>query len=659
LGAAKLRGLGPKTLAKLEAAGIATDGDLLTLLPRDYLDYTQAALIPEAPLDEPVHVHGVVISKKASITARQKMHLLEILVDDGYGTMRALWFNQPYLDNAIHKGEKLSLFGKIKFDKLGRTMNSPKFRKVEDSEAAAGVTPVYREIGGLRSEQLRRWIAMLIADMPAEETLPAAWVAREGFPSRKEAFRTVHAPVEPETAKAVKARTSPAWRRLAFEEFLTFQRRLREAAARSQRRDHPRLTPDPAWLDAFYADLPFAPTNDQRQAIAAMTASLAQGRRLQAMVQGDVGSGKTLAALAMAYVFFRTGYQAALLCPTALLARQHQAAADAILGPLGVRTVLLTGQLSAADLRERLESLASGHANLAIGAHKLFQEDVRFHNLGLAMVDEQHRFGVEQRKALLQKGAAAHYVAFSATPIPRSLAMTLYGEYQTLQIREKPAGRQPVKTILKKAENRDEIIRFARARIDLGESVFWVFPLIEDDAAQQEQSAIAMHREFRQSAFPPEWVGLAHGRMDKDRMQEEMAKFAAGERKVLVATTVVEVGVDIPAASIMVVEGADRFGLSQLHQLRGRVGRGGREGFCFLTLAADAPRSALRRMKRLLATDDGFEIAAYDLEERGAGELLGKRQSGAPDFRIGDAWRDRELMALARECAGTVDSADV
>ncbi len=652
LSAFRLRGMGPKTRAKLAAVGVETALDLIAFLPRDYLDYSRIVPINDAPLDQPVHVRGVVIAKKVGRTFRRRFSVLEILVDDGCGALRIVWYNQPYLHDRLQKGQSLSLFGKIKREKLGRTMSSPRFQIAGDGEVEAAVTPVYREVGGIRSDQIRRWIALLLADMPDEEPLPPGISARYGFPRRRAAFQTLHAPGDPETAAAIMTRRSPAWRRLVFEEFRELQMRLRRMAASGQERGHPRIEVGAEWMPAFFASLPFEPTGDQRRVIETLIGELGRGRRLQALIQGDVGCGKTLVALAAAFLFQRAGFQAALMCPTVILARQHAEAARALLGPLGVRTALLTSRSDDAGGGELLRAVAAGEVDLAVGAHKLFQDDVRFHNLGLAMIDEQHRFGVDQRKALLRKSrSAAHYLAFTATPIPRSLALAVYGECQTLQIRQKPAGRGRVPTILKKAENRDEIIRFARSRIQRGESVFWVFPLIDEDRDQQEKSAVAMYETFKRRDFPPEWVGLAHGRMDRDALREEMAKFADGRRKILVATTVIEVGVDVPAASIMVIEGADRFGLSQLHQLRGRVGRGAGEAYCFLTLESGASPSAVQRVKTLASSDDGFYIAECDLKERGAGELLGKRQSGLDGFRFGDPWRDRELMEMARECA--------
>lgn len=644
----KIPGLGPKSKQKLHQAGITRVGDLLSFLPREYLDYSKISPIDEAPLEMPVHIRGVVLSKKKSTTLHKRLDVIEVLVDDGHGSLRLVWYNQPYLGDKIPQGATLSFFGKIRFEKFGRTMTNPRFEGNENIENA-GIHAVYKQVGGLRSDQIGRWVAALVERMPQEETLAGELVKKHAWPTRKASLAQLHQPAGGEEMESVKQRTSPALRRLIFEEFYYFQQRLQELVSRSQNRDHPCFAVDGSWLEAFYKHLPFQPTQDQERVIGALFQGLEEKRRLHGLIQGDVGCGKTLIGLALAYIFFRAGYQSALLCPTTVLAHQHMITAQQLLGPLGLKSVLLTAQSSGAEIDERLASVASGEAHLVIGTHKLFQRDVIFADLGLAMIDEQHRFGVDQRRALLKKGSASHYLAFSATPIPRSLAMTLYGDYQVLSIHEKPHDRPPIRTILKRAENRGEIVAFAKRRMDRGESVFWVFPLIEGNEAQQERSAENMFATFQSGYFRGRPLRMVHGRMKKERIRQEMGRFKEGEPSVLVATTVIEVGVDVPIASIMVVEGAEQFGLSQLHQLRGRVGRNDREAFCFFVLPENITGPVLERMKLLAMEDDGFKIAAYDLDQRGSGDLLGKRQSGFTNFRFGDPWIDRQLMDLARQ----------
>ena len=644
LAAAKVPGLGARSAEKLAQADIVTRADLLGFLPREYLDYTRVTSIGDAPLEEAVHIRGRITSKRASRTPKQRMHILEALVDDGTGTLRVIWFNQPWLNDQVIKDQTASFFGKIRFDKLGRVLNSPKFSAGEE-ETDGGIEPVYRQVGGLSSTRLANWIATLIKTMPDEECLPAKVLLHTRFPSRGEALAQVHQPRDSAEVVAIRERTALGLRRLIFEEFFGFQQKMRLLVHESQERNHPNFTVENGWLNRFYGQLPFQPTGDQQRVIDTLMADLRQGRRLHALIQGDVGCGKTLIGLAACWLFRQAGWQTALLCPTNILAEQHYQTARSLLEPLGLRTGLLTARLSKTETDEVANALKNGTLDLVIGTHKLF--NARFHRLGLALIDEQHRFGVEQRRALLKKGRAPHYLAFSATPIPRSLAMTLYGDYEVIQIHEKPPGRMPVKTILKKVSNRAEIIRFAKQRIALGEAVFWVFPAIEESEGNEEQSARAMHAAFQREAFQEYGVGLVHGKMKKEDVAAEMAAFAAGENQILVATTVIEVGVDIPIASLMVVEEANRFGLSQLHQLRGRVGRSDRAAYCFLVVKDDLGGDGLARMKLLVSCDDGFRIAAKDLEYRGAGDLLGRQQSGVSAFRYGDPWLDRDIMEEA------------
>ena len=643
----RIRGLGPKHREKLASAGIVRVIDLLSFLPREYLDYSEITPIHEAPLERSVLIRGAVISKANGQTHRRRIPFLEILVDDGFGAIRAIWFNQPYLDELIHKGDAITLRGKIKLDRPGRTMHAPKF-EIKAEETPIGVEPVYRQIGGVRSERIAAWIFLLIEQMPDLEALPAHIIARYKFPKRGIALKIVHRPPDSETLAAIRTREAPALQRLIFEDFFRYQHKVQRLSRRQQAQPYPRLKVNVSTLDAFYRCLPFKPTKDQTEVIDALFRELASGNRIQTLVQGDVGCGKTLIGWAAACLFKAAGYQTALLCPTTVLANQHYAGARLLLEPLGVNVTLLTAQAAKKEQDANLDRVRNGSADLIVATHKILSEDVVFSRLGLAMIDEQQRFGVEQRQSLLQKGESPHYLAFSATPIPRSLAMTLYGDVDILQIKQKPAGRGSITTILKRERNRPEIIRFARARIDRGESVFWVFPLIEGDEQRQEQSAVAMHQSFCVNEFAGLSVGLIHGRMDKESAGTVMQKFRDGVHRVLVATTVIEVGVDAPAASIMVVEAANQFGLSQLHQLRGRVGRDGKQAYCFFVYPDQISESSLNRLGLLKKYQDGFKIAEYDLNLRGAGDLLGKRQSGWAGFLFADPWRDRLWMKPAR-----------
>nr|WP_243436102.1 ATP-dependent DNA helicase RecG [Acanthopleuribacter pedis] len=651
----KIKGLGAKSREKLAKAGVLTFGDLLALLPRDYFDYSRILPIPQAPLEKQVHIRGRVISRELSITKNKRIPVLEILVDDGHGTLRVVWFNQTHIHDRIIKNQTLSLFGKIRYERNGRTMNSPNFEVVaahaNPETGEPQIEPVYREIGGLRSAQINGWVQAAIQQIPREETLPAKVMNHFLFPSHAEAISRIHNPENSVQLDQILKRQDPAWRRLVFEEFFHFHCQRIQAKQQVPSRHYPRLQPHDRERDAFLAKLPFQLTGDQRRVIDQMTAWLRGGKKLNSLIQGDVGCGKTVVGLAMGWFFKLAGWQTVLLCPTVVLADQHYQKAAQLLATLGVRCALLTGKRSRTEIREVLEGLGGGQIDLVIGTHRLLAEDVVFAKLGLVLIDEQQRFGVAQRASLLQKGREPHYLAFSATPIPRSLAMTLFGEVDVLQIRQRPAFQKPVRTALKRAANRDEVVAFARKRLDAGESVFWVFPLIEGEAEDEERSANAMWQRFRENEFAGVSVGLVHGRLDKDRVDTEMTAFKEGRHRVLLATTVIEVGVDVPKATVMVIEGADYFGLSQLHQLRGRVGRGGRQAFCFLMVDGVPDKDQLQRLRFLEKHDDGFEIAEYDLERRGAGEFFGKRQSGVSDFQFGDPWRDRDLMQAARQAA--------
>lgn len=653
LAALKIKGLGAKSREKLANAGIVTLGDLLRFLPRDYFDYSRIVTIPQAPLEQQVHVRGRIISREMSITAVKRIPVLEILLDDGHGTLRVMWFNQTHIHDRIIKNQTLSVYGKIRYERNGRTMNSPTFEVVTDEDPDAGgqIEPVYREIGGLRSQQINGWVKQAPALLDTAEILPAKVVEHFQFPSFAAAVTHLHNPGDSDQLDAIRGRRDPAWRRLVFEEFFLFHCRRLAAKPPQAGRRHPRFQPGAGQLQAFQAALPFQLTGDQRAVVEQAAAWLRAGKKLTCLIQGDVGCGKTVVGFAAAFLFKEAAWQTALLCPTVVLAEQHYQKARALLEPLGVTTAMLSGKNSRAEIRDVLERLADGRIDLVVGTHRLLVDDVVFARLGLVLIDEQQRFGVAQRAALLQKGLDPHYLAFSATPIPRSLALTLFGEGDVLQIRQRPAFQKPVRTALKRSANRDEVVAFARKRLALNESIFWVFPLIEGEEDSAERSAHTMFQRFREQEFADVAVGLVHGRLDKDHVEAEMQAFKDGRTRVLLATTVIEVGVDVPHATVMVIEGAQYFGLSQLHQLRGRVGRGEDQSFCFLMVEGTPEKETLQRLRFLEQHHDGFDIAEFDLEQRGAGEFFGTRQSGMSDFQFGDPWRDRALMQAARQAA--------
>lgn len=650
--ALKLAGLGPQSKAKLARAGCFIVRDLIFLLPRKYHDYAHVVSINAAPTHEEVHIRGSVLRAHTGKTYQQRIDFLEILLDDGSGTLRVIWFHQAYLNRQIKAGVQLAVFGKIGFDRTGRHMTNPRFRVLDGEQRQwEGIEPVYRQLGGLRSAQIGNWIGELLQMMPEGENLPARLLHELALPRRKEALFTLHRPSDSKTVAEIKEGRAPAWNRLVFEEFFYFHWGLIGLSQTPRRKTSPRVSPDTDAVQAFEKLLPFQLTGDQRNVMTQLITQLRSNTRLFNLVQGDVGCGKTIIGLFAAWLFARAGWQTALLCPTTVLAGQHGETAQQVLGQGGLKVGVLTSAMPAAQQTQEQAAVASGETDLLIGTHKIFQDDVSFKNLGLVLVDEQHRFGVNQRSALLAKGSAPHYLTFSATPIPRSLAMAVFAGYDIQQIREKPAGRKEIRTILKKSENRHQIISFVRRRIRAGERVFWIFPLIEGEEDQQEKSAAAMFETLRREFLPEISVSLVHGRLGGSEIQTEMAKFKAGITQVMVATSVVEVGVDVGAATIMVVESAQNFGLSQLHQLRGRVGRSDRSAFCFLVVDQEVSRDGLKRLRFLESCQDGFRIAEFDLKQRGFGELLGKRQSGFNMFRFGDPVRHRKWFDLAQSAA--------
>ncbi len=638
----KIRGLGAKSAEKLALAGIVCARDLIWFLPREYLDLSRVVPVSEAEVGQTILVCGRVIHSASHRTQRRRIPVFEMLLDDGSGTIRAVYFNQPYLSRTFVKGSEVALYGKIEFDRRGRYLANP---KVTPAAGGPRIQPVYRQVAGLKSERIAAWIDETIKRMPDDQIVPDELTTKFGY-RRKEAFLRVHNPLDSQAVALIRNRQSPALQRLIAEELFFFSLGMTHLASSPQRVEP--IAVEATNYDEFVRQLPFEPTNDQRSAMLAVQSAFGRGERVFSLIQGDVGCGKTLIALYAAFLMARAGQQSAILCPTSLLSSQHANTAQELLTPFGLNVALFSSRQSNEEQNRVLHGLAEGDIDLVIGTHRVFQDDVRYAHLGLAVIDEQHRFGVNQRAKFIQKGKRPHYLALSATPIPRSLALTLYAGYSVHQIKEKPIGRKPVKTILKKACNRSEVIAFAQSRVKQSEAVFWVFPYIEGEEADREKSALAMVKELRQH-FGEQRVGLVHGRLERDEMARVMADFRRGAIDVMVATTVIEVGVDVARASVMVIDGADRFGLSQLHQLRGRVGRGKRRGFAFLVVDEPVSKETLRRLRVMEQTDDGFEIAQADLDQRGFGALLGKLQSGFVTFRAADLWFDRELFDWVRQ----------
>jgi len=652
-----LRGVGPVYAEAFEANGILTLKDLLWSLPYRYIDRGSLLKIgdlgfrPDAGDREIVTVLGTVQDVRQSTTRVQRMNLTEALITDGTGVLRLVWFNQPHVGKLFRAGERVLVFGPLASGRLGLEMRGPAFELMgrggdEDSLWVRRYLPLYRKLGPVMGRARQR----MVQEALARASEPGEWLPPElarGVPSTLASLRLLHQPPDDSDPAELDAHASPAHRRLASEELFAFALgvTLRRAGRMARRGQAVATTPE--LRERLRDYLPFRLTGAQRNAFREIVADLTSGRVMHRLLQGDVGSGKTLVAfLAMAMVA-ETGGQAALLVPTEVLARQHAATVQRLLKGAAGGMELLLGPMKAAEKRKALARIASGEASYIIGTHALFQEAVAFRQLQLVVVDEQHRFGVRQREALKQKGLDPHWLVMSATPIPRSLALALFGDLEQSVLDELPPGRQPITTRLLEPGGAERAWAIMERELNAGRQAFVVSPAIDpqDEAKVPLRDIQAMEALLR-AQFPVHELRVVHGRLKADAMAERMEDFVSGRARILLATTVIEVGVDVPNASVMVVDHAERFGLSQLHQLRGRVGRGSVPSHFLMLSGADT-----ERLRVLVATQDGFRIAQKDLELRGPGEFFGTRQAGLPQFQAADLVRDRQLLTLCREAA--------
>ena len=645
-----LDGVGPKLAEAAAAIGIETIGDLLWHIPHGHRDRAGVREVADLRIGEQATVMVDVRSARVRPTRRRNLRLVEAAVADHSGPMKAVWFNQAYLAERLRPGTRLLLNGKL--DRSGFRVATHEIVSGGVGPASGlhttGIVPVHNATRELSAKRLREWIWQAVERAgDAIEALPAELRARRGLGGEADALRCAHFPESPEQADAGRAE-------LAFEELCLHQAAL--AVRREARRDsRPGIAFEPAGelVAGWLASLPFEPTAGQRRAFEEIDADLAGGRPMQRLLMGDVGSGKTVVAVYAMLRALENGHQAALMAPTETLAEQHADTLDRLLaadalGALGF--ALLTGATTAARRRETLDRLASGELGLIVGTHALIEPDVRFAALAVCIVDEQHRFGVRQRAALDAKGpgeAAPHVLHMTATPIPRTLSLTAYGDLDATTIRELPAGRQPVKTWVVGEEKRAGAYGFIRDRLREGRQAYVVCPLVSDSEKLRAKAAAVEAERLRGGELSDFRVGLLHGQMSSREKAAEMEAFAAGDIDVLVATTVIEVGIDVANATVMLIEGAERFGLSQLHQLRGRVGRGAHESQCILFAEIEGPL-VKRRMEAIEGSSDGFELAEVDLVLRGEGEMLGTLQSGLPRYRVAQLPDDAELLAAAR-----------
>ena len=642
-----LRGVGRQRAEAFRRLGIRTCGDLARFFPRAYEDRRRTAAVAEAPDGLPVCVRAMAVSEPATSRIRGGRTLTRLRAEDDTGGFDAVFFNQTWQRDRLSSGRTYVFFGRMRTDGGRRSMINPEVRTGEEAAREFGrLLPVYRLTEGLTRNFLLSCVRAVLDGCPAPpEPLPPGAAEARGLPGAAEALENIHFPRDERALDAAR-------RRLAFEEFLVLTAALGRQRALRKTGTAPVL---PAGdFGPFWSALPYAPTGAQRRAAAEALADMRSPAPMNRLLQGDVGSGKTAVAAALLWQVARAGGQGAFMAPTELLAEQHFHTLTGLLAPLGVTVVKLTGSLPRAGRRQTLEALADGRAQVAVGTHALLGREVAFQRLALVVTDEQHRFGVAQRAALAGKGPRPHVLVMSATPIPRTLAMILYGDLDISVLDELPPGRKPVKTYAVGEEMRPRIWNFVRRLVAGGRQVFLICPAVEPSEALPEgvKSALPCARVLREEIFPDLRVACVHGRMSARERDGVMAAFAAGETDILVATTVVEVGVDVPNAALMIVENAERFGLAQLHQLRGRVGRGEHESFCVL-FCADPSETARARLDILTRTGDGFVIAREDLRLRGPGDFLGARQHGLPELPAAALTDDTRLAedaaALARE----------
>jgi ATP-dependent DNA helicase RecG len=665
-----LKGVGPRKAADLKKAGLNTVEDLLFRFPRRYEDRSRMQTIISLRPGMTAAISGTVLNAGLAHTRRPGFRLFSALVQDDSGQVQAVWPNQAFLKDVIKSRQRIVLFGKVEvWGSRGLQITDPEFEIIKDqSEPGTGnqepeevqlhtgrIVPVYERAGSVTTNMQRRFVWQALSQLPDEEfdPVPADILARERWPGRKAALWAAHFPAQEANLDQLNAFATPAQRRLVFEDFFLYQTGLAlRRHENAQVRKGLVSKVDDRIRQCARAVLPFKLTEGQRDALAEIVADMQRAWPMQRLLQGDVGAGKTIVALLAAIVAIENGYQVAFMAPTEILAEQHYRTIVKALDGKPYRIALLTGRVTAATRRDLLPAIERGEIHLIVGTQALIQQHVRFKALALAVIDEQHRFGVVQRGTLAAKGSNPDVLVMTATPIPRTLALTECGDMEVSVIRGLPPGRQPIKTLVKADSRRDEVYAMMREEIRRGRQVYVIYPLVEESEKIDLRAATAMSEQIAK-VFPEFAVALLHGRMKGDDKEAVMHQFAAGKLHILVATTVVEVGVDVANATLMVVEHAERFGLSQLHQLRGRIGRGAHASTCVLLYQAPWTDDARERLKAMADTSDGFVIAERDLRLRGPGDFFGTRQSGLPTLRAGDLMRDADLLERAFEEART------
>ncbi len=635
-----LKGVGSVKAKQFANLNIFTLRDLICHFPRGYEDRTKLVLIEKLEVDVPACFKAMVMNTPRTSHIRKGLDLTKVQVADHTGRLNLTFFNNRYVADNLQYGREYIFYGAVSGDFIGYNMTNPVFESVDSPAVTTRrVLPIYPLTAGLTNAALLKVVrqALAICDPPAE-ILPAAIREQYGILPAERAYYAIHEPNSMEEAEQAK-------KRLIFEEFFVFSAGLSlMRAARAEKQCAPYRNFEMA---PFYASLPFTLTGAQQRAVEEILQDFASGAPMNRLVQGDVGSGKTMVAAAAAYCAANNGHQSALMAPTEILAEQHHASLKRIFEPMGIRVGLLTGSMTVKEKRLTREAIASGEIQVAVGTHALLTDATQFENLGLVIADEQHRFGVAQRAKLSEKGEDPHLLVMSATPIPRTLALLMYGDLDVSILDELPPGRETVDTFLVGESYRPRINAFIRKHVAEGHQCFVVCPAVEENEELGLKAATIWADTLQQTVFPDLRIALLHGQMKGAEKEAAMASFARGEADVMVATTVIEVGVDVPNATLMVIEDADRFGLSQLHQLRGRVGRGKAKSYCILT-THNRNEETIRRLKALCKTTDGFKIAEEDLALRGPGDFFGQRQSGLPTFKVANLSYDLQTLKQAQ-----------
>ncbi len=642
-----LKGVGPAAAAKYEKLGIRTLRDAIHFYPRDYVDFTRPYPVAQAPFDVPCVVRATVWSIGAMRRIPGGRTLIKVTAGDDTAGLVLTYFNNPYGPRALQPEKEYLFYGKFSGKLTQREITNPMVLPVLEEEA--GLLPVYPQTAGLASRAIGRCIQNALAALEGQLTdpLPAALVEKYRLGTLDEAIRTIHAPASADDA-------AHARRRLAFQELYLLQLGLAQLRGRSRTATAACITGGD--LAPLWASLPFSPTGAQRRSIDEIAADLAGHAPMNRLLQGDVGSGKTLVAAAAMLLAAQSGWQSAMMAPTEILARQHAETLDKLLTPLGLHTVLLTGSVKGSARTAALAAIADGTADLVVGTHAVIGDQVQFAKLGLVVTDEQHRFGVRQRSTLAAKGQHPHILVMSATPIPRTLGLLLYGDLDISVLDELPPGRQPIKTYTVGTDLRARMYGFIRRQLEAGRQAYLVCPVIDESVT--ELQSVTEYCETVAKPLLPGWrIGLMHGRLKPAEKTAVMAAFAAHELDALCSTTVIEVGVDVPNANTMVIENAERYGLSALHQLRGRVGRGSDESYCILVSDHEG-EEAQKRLEFLCSTTDGFAIAQYDMDTRGPGDFFGSRQHGLPRLQLANLLRDARMLEYARKEAHALLTAD-